>query len=447
MTGARPRHVWDRLVADVRGGPGPTLLCTGGVHGNEHAGLLAAREVAERLERLGEGALRGRFVAAAGHLAALNSGDDAVRYFEQDLNRLWREETIAAARAKEEAARTPDERELLELEALLRAAAAGAEGRCVLLDLHTVSSPSCAFCCVEDSLPARRLGLALGLPLILGFEEELQGLLIDFATRAMGVPALVVEAGLHDAPESVRVHAAAIWVMLEELGMVGEARALAREDVRGRLAQGAGAQAGRVFDIRGREAVGEPALKLDARAQAFRRVRMGRTRVGERRYGGGVREIVRAPADGVLFMPNRQKRRRAQDDAYFILRPVWRRFMGVSAWLRGRAWAHAMLAALPGVRRDRADPHTLVVDHEVAALMARDVLHLFGYRVHEWRASPYRRRAARLAMACWVLPLALLRAAGLAPRSGRDVWVVRRRRLDIEEAVRAAGARRKMAGA
>jgi hypothetical protein len=376
--------------------------------------------------------MRGRFLGVAGHLAALNSGDDGLRYFRHDLNRLFREDSIAAAVARPPSERSPDEHELLELVGILRGAAAS-EGCCVLLDLHTVSSPSPAFCCIEDSLPARRLGLAVGLPLVLGFEEELEGLLIDYATNVLGMPALVVEAGAHDDPASVRVHAAAIWAVLGRLGMVDSGgRTISGGDTRRTLLGAGGRHAGRVFDLRARASVGEPPMVLLDGAQAFARVWKGITPVATRDSGAGGRETVWAPADGVLFMPNRQKRRSENDDAFFILRPVWRRFVGVSAWLRVRPWAHRALAALPGVARDAGDPDTLRVDHSVAVILARDTLHLFGYRVlHRPLSGVYRRRLTRALLGLWVLPLALLRAAAGAPAEGGEIWIARRRRLDV----------------
>ena len=46
-----PRGPLTRTIADLRGSDGPTLICTGGVHGNEPAGIHAAREVALELAR------------------------------------------------------------------------------------------------------------------------------------------------------------------------------------------------------------------------------------------------------------------------------------------------------------------------------------------------------------------------------------------------------------
>jgi succinylglutamate desuccinylase len=438
MNGLDPHNPgrWQRVVGEVRGEvrgerEGPTLVCVGGVHGNEPAGVLASARVVEKL-LASPGVLRGRFLALTGNLRALRRADPALRYQARDLNRAFGEESIAAALAAAADARDPEQAEVVELVGALGVAAAGAAPGSALLDLHTFSSPGAPFAYVEDSLPARRLGLALGLPLIVGLDEELRGLLADYATNRLGLRSLVVEAGLHEDPGAVGVHEAAVWVTLETLGMIGDADALAGFDTRAFLRGRAGRQAGRFYDIRHREPEGDPPVEMLDRARAFTRVWKGLTPVAVRASPDGRRQVLRAAADGILFMPNRQQRKRPADDAYFILRPIWRRFVGVSGWLRQRAWAHRLLALLPGVRPDPDRPHTLLVDHDVAALMARDILHLFGYRVVRSGPSPYRRWPARAVMAVWVLGRALLRVGGVLPTARDEIWVVQRHRLDVE---------------
>lgn len=431
-TDAETPGEWRRVVGEARGGrDGPTLICLAGIHGNEPAGLHASARVIERL-RASPGSLRGRVLAVAGNLRALRKGDPSLRYQVRDLNRMFGDDTVAESLATAAGAGDPEQAEAAELVELLGRAAADAPKGSALLDLHTFSSPGPPFAYVEDSLPARRLGLSLGLPLIVGLDEELHGLLADYATNRLGLLSLVVEAGLHADPGAIGVHEAALWVALQALGMIADADALAGFDTRALLRGRAGRQAGRFYDIRHRELEGDPPMEMLETTQAFLSVRMGVTCVATREHGGGRREVLRASADGILFMPNRQLRKRPADDAYFILRPIWRRFVGVSGWLRQRPLAHRLLAMLPGVRRDPDDPHTLRVDHDVAALMARDILHLFGYRVLRSRPAPYRRWPVRLFLALWVMPRALLRVAGVLPTDRDEIWVVRRHRLDVE---------------
>src|SRR5438067_792725 len=72
----------------VGAAPGPTLVAIAGIHGNEPAGIEAARRI---FARLGPADVRGELVVFAGNLAGLQAG---VRYQAKDLNRLWTEERV-----------------------------------------------------------------------------------------------------------------------------------------------------------------------------------------------------------------------------------------------------------------------------------------------------------------------------------------------------------------
>ena len=61
-----PREL-GRIVGDQ---PGPTLLCIGGLHGNEPAGVLAIQRVMERLTGASEH-LRGELIGVVGNRHAL----------------------------------------------------------------------------------------------------------------------------------------------------------------------------------------------------------------------------------------------------------------------------------------------------------------------------------------------------------------------------------------
>ncbi len=432
---------WQRIVADVNNHQGPTLICQGGIHGNEPAGLIAAEQVAQKLTlainrqtiHKAFPVFQGRFLAIAGHLTALNDQDPDLRYFDHDLNRAFSDSMIQAARATPPTQRTPEQRELVELLDLYSSLFEQTQQRITVMDLHTVSSPSPAFAYVEDALPARALGLSLELPLVLGFEEVLPGLCVDYLTNQYGALCVLVEAGLHNDPHSPVVHEAAIWAVMAQQEMIHDPSLLAGFDVHATLAKAAKTQRNRVFDLRCRVPVGSPPMEMLDRAQAFTRVWKNLTPVAKRIDNESV-HIVRAPADGLLFMPNRQAIRKPEDDAFFVIRPICRRFMWLSASLRNSHLAQRLLWSLPGVRnisgKDGSEPVTLQVDHAVAAIMARDILHLFGYRVLKSSPTPYRRFLTRLLLALWVFPRALLHLVFRKSPPTEDLWIVRQHRLD-----------------
>ena len=84
------------LIASIRGfKPGPTLIVIGSIHGNEPAGVLAARRIRADLRRKGP-LVRGEVVLLSGNTRGLARH---VRYIHADLNRRWTLESIFAAKS------------------------------------------------------------------------------------------------------------------------------------------------------------------------------------------------------------------------------------------------------------------------------------------------------------------------------------------------------------
>ena len=133
----RPPRVYPRVLGRHGGErPGPTVVVTGGVHGNEPAGCEALLRVLAQLqrERL---PLRGELWGVAGNLRALAAGR---RYVDRDLNRRWIREDIARIvnTGPEEATEDREQLELLELFAPLLTRA---RAPIVFFDLHSTSGP------------------------------------------------------------------------------------------------------------------------------------------------------------------------------------------------------------------------------------------------------------------------------------------------------------------
>lgn len=351
-----------RLGRYATGRPGPTVVICGGLHGNEPAGALAARRVLEQLERE-RPPLRGELLAVAGNLAALAAGR---RYLCVDLNRVWRPDPIQAVRNG--GPRNPEEEEL---GALLEVfdALEGRSDPLILFDLHTTSGESPPFTIMSDTLRNRRIALALPPTVILGLEETVDGTMLEYLTER-GHTAVVVEAGQHDAPESVGIHEAVIWMGLVAAG------ALRPQDVpdhaahRARLRE-AGRDLPRVVELRHRHAVAEgDGFRMEPGYRGLQPVRkgelLGRDRKGE----------VRAPQRGRIVLPLYQE---LGDDGFFLVRRVSRLWLGLSALLR-RLRLGRLLPRLPGVEPHPGQPDALRVDPRVARWLVVEIFHLFGFR-------------------------------------------------------------------
>ena len=347
-----------------QGAPGPTLLVLAGVHGNEPAGVAAAGRV---LAELGRNAtpIRGRMVAFAGNLGALADGR---RYRSRDLNRGWGRAAIAAMERRVGDERSPEDDEQRELLRCFADVLATASGPVLFVDLHTSSADGPPFLCLADTIDNRRIGLATGVPIILGIEETIDGAALEwFGER--GVAALAVEGGRHQHPDTVGNHEAVLWLLLARIGAVSPAAAdLAAR--RAHLARAVGPTP-RIVEITARHAI-SPA---DGFVMAPGFVNFDRVRRGQA-LARDVRGLVRAEADRLVLLPLYQPQ---GDDGFFLARKVAVFWLHVAAVLR-RLRADAALPFLPGVRRDPDDADTLLADRRVARWFTVEIFHLLGYR-------------------------------------------------------------------
>lgn len=382
----RPR----RRILGVRRGdePGPMLLCVAGLHGNEPSGLLALGRVLDVLEAH-DTALGGDLIALSGNLEALSRDH---RFIDEDLNRVWRKDRVAAILASLRAGETDagtspaahgdalpmvGSAELGEQRALLgaiRDAVREARGPVYVLDLHTTSSESAPFSTLGDTLQNRAFALHLPIPVVLGLEEQIDGPMLQYFDR-LGWCGIGVEGGAHRDPGSIAAHEATVWVLLAALGIVDATDVPDLEGHRRLLARAA-AGLPRVVDVRHRHAI-EPGdeFRMDPGFRNFQRIRRGQRLARDRRG------VVRAPERGLIFMPLYQTQ---GDDGFFIVRPVRPVWLRISRWLRSRGIAERA-TWIPGVlpHPDRED--AVVLAPWASNRVVIGLLHLLGYNVRRER--------------------------------------------------------------
>jgi predicted deacylase len=352
------------------GGAGPTLLVVAGVHGNEPAGILALDRVFARLCPGDETAARkiqshmsGRLVGLGGNLAALAEGR---RYLHEDLNRLWLHDRLARVRSDVAVLATED-RELRELDRELGAVLDTATGPVYTLDLHTISGPGPAFTVLDDTLRNRTFALELGVPIVLGIEEEVTGTLMHHLSE-LGVTGVGFESGQHEAPAAVDRAEAAVWLAMAAAGVlpVNLPEVIAAKK---RLARDS-AQLPEVVEVRYRHEIapGDRYRTLPGFA-GFRKIKKGET------LGEDVHGPVRAPKDGRLLMPLYQEQ---GNDGYFLVRSVAPLFLRLSASVR-KLGLERFLHWLPGVRRHPEVAGAFLVDRRWARFGALELFHLLGF--------------------------------------------------------------------
>ena len=292
--------------------PGPLLLVVGGLHGNEPAGIRAARRVLDTLAET-RPPLRGKFVALAGNLQAQAEGR---RYLERDLNRAWWEEDLARLRSSK-AGEIPGELgELRELLVTIEAHLGDASEGAILLDLHSSSADGPPFTITADTLPNRRIAFALGLPVILGLEELIQGSVFAHLGEK-GHAALCVEGGRSDAPSTLAHLEAAVWLAMAGAGMLRPEHAPVEiEGMRERLAECVRGLPG-LLKVHYRHGLrADDDFRMEPGYVSFQPVAEGELLA---RSGPDGTSPVRAPREGRLLLPRYQGQ---GDDGFFLGREI-----------------------------------------------------------------------------------------------------------------------------
>jgi hypothetical protein len=363
------------------GRPGPTLLVLAGIHGNEPAGVVAARRVLGVLQER-ELPLAGRLVVLAGNVAALRAG---VRYQSRDLNRGWTHDAIEALRARPVSERSPEDHEQAELLDHFEAVTRTASGPVVFVDLHTSSADGAPFLCLADTIDNRRLGLSTGVPIILGIEETIDGASLEwFAAR--GIAGFAVEGGRHQHEDTPVNLEAVLWRLLVRLRLLrpGDVDLAPHEAQLARTSTGVPP----IVEIVHRRALAEGSgFRMEPGFQNFSPVQKGKLLATDKTGP------IHAPYDCRVLLPLYQEQ---GDDGFFLARPVRPFWLSVARWMRACGLPR-VLPWLPGVRRDPADEHTLLVDRRVARWFTVEVFHLLGYRKERARGPvlAFSRRASR----------------------------------------------------
>lgn len=353
-----------RVIGDL---PGPTLIAIAGIHGNERAGVGAARRVLGTLARR-NGSVRGELVAFAGNLGAMRLGR---RYRLRDMNRVWTGARITEleARAKSNGELDEEDVEQLELLAAIREAIARARGPVFLIDLHTTSAHGLPFVLFGDTLRQRKFAGAIPLPTVIGLEEQLDGVLSAYWT-AQGVVTCAVEGGQHDDPGSIDNLEAVLLLGADSAGLFGASILTETASAYALLERRRGSLP-RVMEVVSRHAITiEDCFVMEPGFQNLARVRanqlLARDRNGE----------IRAPKDGFVLLPLYQGQ---GADGFFWGREVSATRLRLSEALR-QMKLDRFLHLLPGIERNPARPTQLVVDARASKIYQLNMFHMLGYR-------------------------------------------------------------------
>ncbi|GAA4272389.1 succinylglutamate desuccinylase/aspartoacylase family protein [Aquimarina gracilis] len=357
-----------RIIKHIKGSkPGPTLIFIGGIHGNEPSGVFALQKVMEKLQEQ-EIPICGSIYALSGNLWALKNNQ---RYHKQDLNRLWKAETIKDILKEKHKVTNEDVSQQIEICKLIHKILKTESGPFYFMDLHTTSSETVPFLTVNDSLLNRKFTKQYPLPIILGIEEYLEGPLLSYINE-LGYVAFGFEAGQHDDPISITNHIAFIYLSLVFAGSI-EKKHIDYQYYYQMLSNNS-KEFKHFYEIYWRHEISNgDTFKMKSGFINFQKIRKGQ----ELAQSNG--KIIRSKKNGKIFMPLYQS---LGDDGFFAIKRTRKVFLKLSAILRKIRFDY-VLPMLPGVRWSADQKNTLTVNLKVAPFFTKQFFHLLGYRSRE----------------------------------------------------------------
>ena len=295
---------------------GPLLICLGGTHGNEPAGIQALDILFRLLELEPESnpefRFCGRILGLKGNLRAIERGD---RFIERDLNRQWTKENVDRVLQSDRNTLRAEDLEIRELHDFITAEIEDYQpSKVILLDLHTTTAYGGIFSIATDEPESVEIAVELHAPVMKGFLEGIRGTTLHyFNTQNMGVPTVAVcfESGQHQETLSVNRAIAAIINCMRTVGCVSS------DDVENRH------DALLIEYSRGLPKVSELVLTHHIEPEDNFRMMPGYKNFQEVHAGEVLaydrNGPVRAEEDGLLLMPLYQKQ---GEDGFFLIRPV-----------------------------------------------------------------------------------------------------------------------------
>lgn len=307
----------ERIIGQHEGTEkGPLLICLGGMHGNEPAGIQALEILFKLLEIEPETnpsfTFRGRLLGLRGNMRAISR---KMRYLEKDLNRQWTPENINRVKSTPTAELRAEDLELKELITIIEKNIESYQPeKIVLLDLHTTTAYGGIFSIATDDPESVRIAVELHAPVVKGMLEGIRGTTLHYFNREnLHRPTVGVsfESGQHDEPLSVNRAIAAIINCMRTIGCVRSEHVENRHDS---LLIEYSKNLPKVLELIMCHEI-EPGddFHMMPNYENFQKVRKGEL-LAHDRHGP-----IYAQADGRLLMPLYQQQ---GDDGFFLIRTV-----------------------------------------------------------------------------------------------------------------------------
>jgi len=218
--------ITQRIIGKYQGTEkGPLLICIGGMHGNEPAGVRAIDLMSKMLEvepiTNPAFSFKGSFLGLVGNTRAFYQNQ---RFLKRDMNRMFIPEIIESIKNKEIGDLEEEELEIKELLECIHSHIKSIQAdRVILLDLHTTSSSGGIFSIATDDHKSIDIAMELHAPVIVGMLNGIKGTTLHyFNEKNFSIPITPVtfESGQHEEELSVNRAIAAITNCMRTIGCI-----------------------------------------------------------------------------------------------------------------------------------------------------------------------------------------------------------------------------------
>lgn len=205
---------------------GPLLICIGGIHGNEPAGVQALELIFKMLEvepiTNPDFRFNGTMLGIRGNLQAL---EQDVRFLEKDMNRAMGPKEVDRIFNTDPSELVGEDIEIREVISIIRDTIEEVDPeKVIILDLHTTTATGGIFVLTADDNFSIQVGIEMHAPVIIGFESMLQGTTMGYFKperfNGLDITTVVFESGQHRDPLSVNRAIAATINCMRTIGSV-----------------------------------------------------------------------------------------------------------------------------------------------------------------------------------------------------------------------------------
>ena len=218
----QPNRIIGRYTGTEKG---PLIICFGGMHGNEPAGIEALKIMFKMLANEPvtnpQFTFCGRLLGIRGNLKAIQLNQ---RFIKKDLNRQWTNENVERIRKIKPENLEPEDKEVLDILNLIEEEIQNYQPeKVIVLDLHTTTAYGGIFSIATDDAESLRIAIELHAPVIRGLLHGVQGTSLHYFNSQnlqVETTAVCFESGQHNEQLSVNRAIAAITNCMRTVGCV-----------------------------------------------------------------------------------------------------------------------------------------------------------------------------------------------------------------------------------